>query len=292
MSESQALLLINPQSRRGGAGVDELVARLELGGLAVIRESPGSPDDIATRLAAHRARIDRVVIAGGDGTINAALPGVLDSGLPLGVLPLGTANDFARSIGLPLNPLAACDAVSDGTVRRIDVGEVNGRYFLNVAHIGLAVEVARRSDADTKQSLGVLAYPYAAWRAFRTRRTFVAHIRGEGQWQRIRAIQVSVGNGRFYGGGMPVAEDAAIDDGRLDLYAIPAERGSALVSMVPALRNGRIHRHDQILSLGGRRFEIRTHRPKTVSVDGEEAFTTPVRFRVHNGVLPVYTMNY
>lgn len=286
---SRALLLVNPRARQGGGGADAFVQRLEQGGLGVIPESLGRPDQVGARIAAHRGRIDRVIVAGGDGTLNAALPGVVDSGLPLGVIPLGTANDFARSMGLPVAPLEACDVVCHGRVRHCDLGSANGRYFVNVAHIGLAVEVARRSSAQAKRRLGPAAYPYAAWRAFRTRRTFSAYIRGEGDWQRIRSVQVSVGNGRFYGGGIPVAEGAAIDDGRLDLYAIRARKGSAFITMAPALRRGRAHRNQQIFSLSGTRFELRTHRHKTVSLDGEEALHTPVSFRVHPALLPVLT---
>lgn len=284
----RALVLLNAGSRRGDTAADAVITALTAAGLEPVRIDLREPGDIADALGRHRDTVDRVVVCGGDGTMNAALPAVLDSGLPMGVIPLGTANDFARSIGIPMDITAACRVAAADRVRRIDVGTINDRYFLNVAHIGLAVEVARRSDARSKQRLGSLAYPAAAWSAFRTRRTFVAHIRGEdGAWRRLRAIQVSVGNGRFYGGGIPVAEDAAIDDARLDLYALPAGKWHALVAMIPALRRGRMRSHREILTLSGAAFEIRTHRRKTVSVDGEEAFRTPVHLGVRPAALPV-----
>ncbi|MDT0633999.1 lipid kinase [Spectribacter hydrogenoxidans] len=289
MTERQALLLINPNSRSGAGGAEALTTRLRQGGLGVIQVAPNGPDNIAAAIREHRQRIDRVIVGGGDGTVNAALPGVAASGLPMGVLPLGTANDFARSLGVPLEPLAACDVIAADHVRRIDLGECNGRYFVNVAHIGFAVEIARRSDGDTKKLMGPLAYPYAAWTAFRTRRRFTAEIRGDdGPWRRLRAIQVSVGNGRFYGGGIPIAEDAAIDDGRLDLYAIPAHRDGSLLAMIPALRVGRTREHGQIETLAASRIEVRTRQPKTIAVDGEPGGKTPASFRVHPGLLAVY----
>lgn len=284
-----ALLLLNPNSRRGAAALDDVLEQLERGGVPVVQETPDGPEHIAALIAEHRDRIDRVLVGGGDGTLNAALPALLDAGLPLGVLPLGTANDFARSLGLPLDPLEACQAIVEGDTRRVDVGEVNGRYFLNVAHIGFAVEVARRSSGASKKRLGVLAYPLAAWSAFRTRRTFSVRLHVDGAyWGRLRAIQVSVGNGRFYGGGIPVSEHAAIDDHRLDLYAIPARKGSSLLAMIPALRSGRAHAHAHIVTLSGEVIEVHTRHPKTIAVDGEAASKTPAQFRVHPGALAVF----
>ena len=289
MTQRHALLLINPNSRSGANDADALITRMQDAGLGVIRVRPDGPDHIAAAIRDHQGRIDRVVVGGGDGTMNAALPGVVASGLPMGVLPLGTANDFARSLGVPLDPLAACDVIAADHVRRIDLGECNGRHFLNVAHIGFAVEIARRSDGDTKKLMGPLAYPYAAWTAFRTRRRFTVEFRGDdGPWQRLKAIQVSVGNGRFYGGGVPIAEDAAIDDGRLDLYAIPAHRDGPLLALLPALRVGRTRGHDQIETLAASRIEVRTRHPKTIAVDGETVGRTPASFRVHPGLLAVY----
>ncbi|MDN5863117.1 MAG: lipid kinase [Salinisphaera sp.] len=287
---SNALLLVNPNSRRGAAGIDAILRNLEQGGIDAIHIAPHGADDVAAAIQQHRGAIDRIIVGGGDGTMNAALPAVLASGLPMGVLPLGTANDFARSLRLPLEPEQACAAIVAGHQRRVDVGQANDRYFLNVAHIGFAVEVARRSDSDAKKRLGPLAYPAAAWSAFRTRRSFSVRILGPDGWKRLRTIQVSVGNGRFYGGGIPVAEDAAIDDGHLDLYAIPAHKGSSLLAMIPALTRGRAHRHAHIVTMRGDQFEVHTHRhhPKTVSVDGEEAFKTPVRFKIHPRALSVY----
>ena len=112
MTERQALLLINPNSRSGAGGAEALTTRLRQGGLGVIQVAPNGPDNIAAAIREHRQRIDRVIVGGGDGTVNAALPGVAASGLPMGVLPLGTANDFARSLGVPLEPLAACDVIA------------------------------------------------------------------------------------------------------------------------------------------------------------------------------------
>ncbi|MDT0617835.1 lipid kinase [Salinisphaera sp. P385] len=289
MTQRQALLLINPHSRSGSQDAETLITRLQQAGLGVTRVTPDGPDHIAAVIREHQGRVDRVIVGGGDGTINAALPGIAASELPMGVLPLGTANDFARSLGVPLDPAAACDVIAADHVRRIDLGECNGRYFVNVAHIGFAVEVARRSDGDTKKLMGPLAYPYAAWTAFRTRRRFRVEIRGDdGPWRRLKAIQVSVGNGRFYGGGIPIAEDAAIDDGRLDLYAIPAHRDGSLLAMIPALRVGRTRGHDQIETLAATRIEVRTRQPKTIAVDGEPGGKTPASFRVHPGLLAVY----
>lgn len=148
--------------------------------------------------------------------------------------------------------------------------------------------MARRSDGEMKKKLGALAYPYAAWTAFKTRKTFSVALHCGEERRTLRAVQVSVGNGRFYGGGIPIAEDATINDGRLDLYAIPSGPGRRLMAMIPALRSGRTKQAEHMVTMQGESLEIRTRHPKTVSVDGEEMTETPAKFRVLPGALRVF----
>lgn len=284
----QALLLVNPASGKGNEDLDAGLECLHAQGIQVLRKHPENPEQVARLIKDHHGNIDRVIVGGGDGTMNMALGGVLASGLPLGILPMGTANDLARTLGLPQDLKAACGIIADGETRAIDIGVVNGHHFFNVAHIGLAVEVARRSNSELKQRLGALAYPYAAWTAFRTRRTFSVSLHCDEDMQSLRAVQVSVGNGRFYGGGIPIAEDATIDDGLLNLYAIPASRSSRLLALIPAMRSGRAKQAKDVVAMSGQEIEVRTRRPKTVSVDGEEMTHTPARFSRMRGALRVF----
>jgi diacylglycerol kinase family enzyme len=168
------------------------------------------------------------------------------------------------------------------------VGEVNGRPFLNVASVGLGSAVTRRLTATAKQRWGVLSYPRALVDALRASRSFRARIRCGAEEHAVRSIQIAVGNGRFYGGGVPVAEDASIDDGRLDLYSIAPQPLHRLVVMAVAVRLGRQREFAGVKSLRGAEIGIDTRRPMRLSVDGELEARTPARFRVRPGALAVF----
>ncbi len=134
----RALMLINPNARQGKTPLDGVAARLEANGIDVVPEMFSSTAEIAADIVRRRDGMDLVIVCGGDGTINAAARGVLDTGLPMGILPLGTANDLARTLSIPADLDAAADVIAAGHRRRIDVGEVNGHPFFNVASIGSA----------------------------------------------------------------------------------------------------------------------------------------------------------
>jgi YegS/Rv2252/BmrU family lipid kinase len=221
-----------------------------------------------------------VILGGGDGTLSHALDALLVADRPLGILPMGNANDLARTLGIPTDCADACRVIAEDRRRRIDVGWVNGTHFFNVASMGLSVRIAQRLTRDRKERWGVLAYLGCAWEAVHEQRSFWARVICDRLATELHSMQVTVGNGRHYGGGMTVVDDAAIDDGRLDLYALPPLPGWRLLVLLPILRWG-LHRPiESILSLHGREIEVETDRPLDINVDGEVRTHTPARFRV------------
>jgi YegS/Rv2252/BmrU family lipid kinase len=285
---TQALLLLKAEIERDDPRLRAALESFDYHGIGLTIESPQSPDDATRLVARHAQTVDRIIVAGGDGSMNMAAPALLKVDLPVGLLPWGTANDLARSLAVPENVPDACAIIAHEHPRRIDVGEVNGQYFFNVAHIGLAARVARQSDGAVKKYLGPLAYFLAAWQAFRARRSFRATIDCEGVMETRRVVQISVGNGRFYGGGTLISEDAVIDNGLLDLVALPHVSGARLMALVPALRAGKAGEARDVLMLRGAEINVHTRKPRTITADGEKAGKTPGRFRVLSGALTVY----
>lgn len=285
----RALILANPHSRSAGAGVDAAAAELHKAGIDVLRPAWREGEPLSTAIERCGDKADFVVIAGGDGSLNAAAPALIDSGLPLGILPGGTANDLARTLGLPLDMVEAAKVIAAGRIRAIDVGEVNGKPFFNVASLGMSASLADRLTRETKRRWGRLAYALTATEVLIEARRFGAVIRpDEGDEVAVRSLQIAVGNGRHYGGGMIVEETARIDDGRLDLYSLEFRDIWKLPFMAFAFRKGRHGLADDVRTMSGPGFEIRTREPMPVNADGEIVTQTPAVFRVRPGAIRVF----
>jgi diacylglycerol kinase (ATP) len=289
---SRALLLINPGARRGREAMGEVRSHLEALALDVAQVTDASPERLGDIISRERAQIDRVIVAGGDGTLNAALQGLVGTGLPLGIIPLGTANNLARTLGIPVSLPEACALAAGDQRRVIDIGQVNDRYFFTTASIGLSVQITQALTHQTKRRWGALAYTVAAARALARSRPFQADIISNSETRHSRTVQIVVGNGRYYGSALPVAADAAIDDARLDLYTLEVGRWWELVALIPALRRGRQGEKRKVEALRASEFEVRTRVPRAINVDGEICTQTPARFWVLPRALEVCAPGY
>jgi YegS/Rv2252/BmrU family lipid kinase len=276
----RVLLIVNRKSRTGAEQLETAEACLRAQGLEVIALGVDAPREIPKAIQARASEIHLVALGGGDGTLNVACEAILDARLPFAILPLGTANDLARTLGIPSKLEDACAVAAKGLKYRIDLGRANGKYFFNVASIGLSVTVARSIDSATKRRWGPAGYALTVIRTLGKQRPFRARIRCDGRVLVVHAIQVAVGNGRHYGGGMTVAADAAIDDNLLHLYSISPLSLMRLLLLAPALRTGWQGRFEGVHRLCGTRIDIDTRRPFPVSTDGEVTTQTPVQFEV------------
>lgn len=289
MTAREALLVVNRRSRRGNEAGDRVAQALADAGLRVREERCAHAHALSPLIEAQAGTIDRVILGGGDGTLSAALPALLRTGLPLGIVPLGTGNDLARTLGIPVDPAAAAAIIAAGTRRRIDIGEANGQPFFNVASIGFGVDLTRALTHDAKKRWGVLGYAVAAVRALERMRSFTITIEENGRIvHRGRTVHLAIGNGRHYGGGMTVSEQAEIDDGRLNIYSLEVRSRWRLLMLLPAMRRGSHGRWEEVRTLSGGDITVRTRRPRSVNTDGEITTKTPARFRVLPGVLEVF----
>jgi YegS/Rv2252/BmrU family lipid kinase len=278
-SGPRALLLINRHSRRGG-GAAAIAAALEAAGVRVDAQQPGDRDQARRLVLERRDMVDLVIVAGGDGTVNAVAEALLETGLPLGIVPLGTGNDLARTLGIPLDPAAAAAVIGAGATRRIDVGVVNGHPFFNAATIGLSNAAAQRLTGAVKRRWGPLGYVLTLWDAWRVTHPVAVELDLDGRAERRRSVQLVIGNGRHHGAGMTVAASARIDDHRLDVYSLDPQPWWQAISHVPALRLGRDEAAPGLWRGRAQRVVVTTDTPLRVRTDGEPTTVTPATFEV------------
>jgi diacylglycerol kinase (ATP) len=284
----RALLIVNPKSRSGDVELDGVTGRLADGGIDIVATYRDAAEGFGAELARCRPKLDLVIVGGGDGTLNACAAALIKADLPLGILPLGTGNDLARTLGLPTTLPEAAGVIADGHLMRIDVGDVNGLPFLNVASIGMSARLAEELTGDVKRRFGAFGYALAGFRTLVRAHPFRARIKSPGSSVRVRTLQIAVGNGRHYGAGMTVASTARIDDQLLDLYSIETTRIWRLALMLRALRTGRHIEWPDVRAERAGRFEVYTRRPMPVNVDGELLTETPARFSIRPGALAVH----
>jgi diacylglycerol kinase (ATP) len=184
--------------------------------------------------------------------------------------------------------LQAADVILSGQTRRIDLGSVNGHAFFNVASIGLSADLAQGLEPETKKRFGRLGYALAAARVLMKSRPFTARIKEKGEVTQVKTFQIAVGNGRHYGGGNVVQEDAEIDDGHLDLYSLEMSNVWKLAGMLRAFRSGTHGAWKEVRTARCVEFEIETKRPMPVNTDGEIVTSTPAKFLVHPKAITVF----
>ncbi|MEH6490946.1 lipid kinase [Halopseudomonas sp.] len=277
-----ALLIINPHSRNGQVdALDDAIEVLKASGIEVsVRESE-SEEYLASLIEQYDREDGIVVIGGGDGTISSALDALYRCQRTVAVLPMGTANDFARSIGVPQDLPGAAKVIVEGKRRRISLGKIDDKHlFINVAHVGLGVDVTHELSSDSKKFFGVFAYLGAFLRAIKGNKSFKLRIQAEGWDCSMKVIHLAVGNGRYYGGGNIVDERATLFDEVFNLFFIKPKPWWQLLLLGPTLRKGASQTTEHIVRNTARKFSIRTSHAKELEADGEFVTRTPAEFEL------------
>lgn len=279
-------VIINPNAG-SVEGMAELEAALErLPGTEIhATEHEGHAEELARQAVGEG--IDLVVAAGGDGTLNEVVNGLAaDFGRAhLGLLPLGTGNDFARSIGVPADLEQALAILREGRRRRIDVARAilggKSRWFLNMAAGGFSGVVSEKAT-EAKERWGPLAYMRGALDALPELTTFKASLLLNGAERLdIDTWNIVVSNGRYVAAGIPVAPQAEVDDGLLEVMIVPATTIPNLALLVPQVLLGQHLQSDLILFRRVTRIEIESHPPMAFNVDGELLGEESAVFEVH-----------
>jgi diacylglycerol kinase (ATP) len=291
-----AALIVNTRSRTGERAFFQALDHLQemhvpLGVTYPIRDPARLPEAVQEVLGDG---YEFLILGGGDGTVSSVVDFLADRGTLLGLLPLGTANDFARTLDIPEDIEEACKLIANGKVVDIDLGLAGDNFYVNVASVGLSVEATRALSPWLKKSTGPLAYPVAAIRAFLKHEPFSARLTfPEGDHEPVeydRLLQVAVGNGRFYGGGMIVAVESGIDDKTLDIYAIDLGRRRDLIGAVRYLKSGDFIKTDGVHNFRTPRVRLETDPDLPVNIDGEVVTRTPQDFSVAQNALNVLVL--
>jgi diacylglycerol kinase (ATP) len=284
----RALLLINRHARKGKENFAQTIDLLNHWDFEIISTPFKNIQDIPSLIKKYRNNIDLVIVGGGDGTLNAVVDVLVETQLPLGIIPLGTANDLARTLGIPNSISEACRIIAEGNLKYIDLGWVNGKHFFNVASLGLSVKITEKLSKGLKRRLGVLAYAWTALQVLSKTRPFHAIIGIDGQNIKVKTLQIAIGNGRYYGGGMTIAHDAEIDDQRLDLYSLEIQYWWQIFPLLWTLPRGQHGLLSWVRTLNGKEIQVNTRKHHSINTDGEITSTTPAMFRVIPCALGVY----
>ena len=274
----RALLMINARARLGAERTSEIERAFNAAGCEVVTES------LAARSAHEvleglRDTFDVAVVGGGDGTIRASLAAFVGRPIPLGVIPLGTFNDLARTLGIPLQPAEAVEVIVSGRRRPIDVGCVNGEYFLTEASLGISTHIARRQTPEVKRTFGVVSAITTTATTIWHVRPFHATVAHDGRVEQLRTVQVTVANS-FHFGGLITNRTASIDDGQLELYSLRIERWTDAFRLVKPILKQEVRDSPAVTMRRSTSFEIRTRRPRHIFADGEPVALTPATFEV------------
>ena len=229
----------------------------------------------------------RIIAGGGDGTINATINSLMalkteGIDVEMGVLPLGTANDFARGMGIPLTDLGKClQTACSAPAEFIDIGKINDRYFANVASLGFGAEVTATAPPGMRKALGGAAYSLSGFVKARNLEPYPCRVSAPGEEpQEGRMLFMAVGNNRYAGGGYDVAPMANLSDGKLDLAAFTVDPGFTLSALKSELTNPADPANKSIRYAQLSAFTITSEKELHCNLDGEPMISTNFDFSV------------
>ncbi len=271
-------LIVNPAAGGGRAGRALAEVEHTLAGLGLDYHLELTRDlEHARALAATAARTGEVAVAfGGDGLVGAVAGALRDEHGILGVLPGGRGNDLARTVGIPLEPAAACQVLANGVVEALDLGAVDGRTFIGIASCGFD-SVANRIANETRIVRGNLVYAYAALRALTSWKpaTFTVDLDGGGS-REVTGYSVAAANAKAFGGGIFLAPDASLQDGRLDVVTISHVARLQYARRLPMGFTGAHVRLPNVEVRKCASVRISASRPFTMYADGDPIGELPV----------------
>ncbi|MBY9082212.1 diacylglycerol kinase [Paenibacillus sp. HN-1] len=293
----RARLIYNPTSGREEVRkrLADILDRLDQGGIeASCHATTGEGDATAAAADAVDRGYDLIIAAGGDGTLNEVVNGMAEKPdiPPLGVLPLGTTNDFARAMGIPKNWEDSCDLIIRQQSRPIDLGKANDRYFINIAGGGKLTELTYEVPSRLKTMIGQLAYYLKGIEKMASLSPTELVIRANGQDDLHDEFMLFlIANTNSVGGFERLAPDARIDDGMFDVIALKKCNLAEFIRLVSLALRGEHLQDKRVVYFRTNEMEVTSPGYVQLNLDGELGGTLPGQFRILPGHLQVFAQN-
>ena len=296
---SQTLFIINPRAGNGAvarkmAEIKMMARKFFTDHQMLITTGPGKATEYARQ--ALEAGILQVICIGGDGTLNEVVNGLMSLKVEkarrphLGYLPLGTGGDLAKTLGITTNIENTLRNISEGSGKWLDVGlatftghdrKTTSRYFINVLSLALGGEVAGRVNKSGKSLGGFITFLLATLAALLTFKKPLIRLRIDGRTDKqITCWHVAIANGQYQGGGMHIAPEAKVDDGRLRVTVVGDLSLPEVFLNLPTLYNGGIYSVEKVSRFTGRNIEAESSSPVLLDLDGEQVGRLPVKAEI------------
>jgi len=282
------MLIVNAMSRKGEAAFDEARDKLAAAGIDLIDcHAVRNPEVMEPVVKAAIAKGPMVIVGGGDGTLSSVVDHFVGTETVFAVLPLGTANSFARTLGVPLDLDGAIEVIANGRRKRIDLGIIDGDYFANAAALGLSPLIADTVPHGLKRYLGMVGYLVWAVRvAFKFRPFKLRITLDDGTIEKSWATEARIANGTHHGGVLLV-ESQELDSGEMVIQAVTGKSVWGLAwSWFATLFRLRA-REQTVTEWRGKRMTLDARPSQKISIDGEIAARTPVVVEVARGAIEV-----
>ncbi|QDX28379.1 diacylglycerol kinase [Sphingomonas suaedae] len=288
----EAILVVNAKSRRGAALFEQAREKLESAGIRLIAAHPVRDPDLLddTVRAAVRSGAPMVIVGGGDGSLSGVVDDVVGKDIVFAVLPFGTANSFARTLGLPLDLDGAVKAIATGKRRRVDLGMIDGDYFANAAAMGLSPMIGTSVPHNLKKYFGRAGYLlWAVW-CFARFRPFRVTITDDAGAHRMWASEVRILNGKFHGG-VVMSDEACVESGEM-LIQVVTGRNRWRLAWDWYARFFRLRSREKLVEeFRGREMRLDARPRRRISIDGEVLARVPVTVRVAERAIDVVVPN-
>lgn len=272
----QAILVVNAGSRKGSDLFNQARDKLTAAGVELLdAKKCKTAKTMETAVKSALKKSPMVIVGGGDGSLSSFVDFFIGTKVVFAFLPLGTANSFARTVGVPLDLDGAVDVIANGVAQKIDVGCINGDYFLNAAAMGIAPKVAETVPHGLKRKLGRLGYLlWASWSAANFR-AFRVKLEDGKRTMRMWATEVRIANGRYHGG-IELIENADLKSGEIVIQVVTGRSVLKLGWSYFASATKLKARRQTVREFVGQKFTLSTKPRMRVSIDGEVARETPL----------------